>query len=614
MNFLLARGRRLAARNRRLLKALPGVPWLVRSLQWRQYARWCRQVEPTAAELAAMRAEAEALGDGAPRISILMPVYNTLPAHLDAAIESVRAQAWPYWQLCLCNDASTDPAIRDRLDAWVRQDARILVLHLPQNQGIALATAAALTLAEHPFIGFLDHDDCLAPWALYFAARYLIAQPQLDVLYSDEDKLDLSGRRYAPHFKPDWNPELFHAANYLCHFVVLRRALIAAAGGPRAGYDGAQDHDLLMRCIAHTAPERIAHIPAVLYHWRESLTSTAHSAQAKPYAQASGIRALRTLVEGSGVEVTDGLFPFSYRLRHPLPADPPLISILIPTRDGLERLRRCIDSIQRLSAYRRFELLIVDNQSRDPQMLSYLDALAAQPNARVLRYDQPFNYSAINNYAAEQARGEVLLLLNDDVEVLGADWLGEMLSQLLRPGVGVVGAKLYYPNGRIQHAGLILGIGGVAAHPHKHFVGTDYGYFGRLSLPQALSAVTGACLMVRRADYQRVGGLDAEHLAVAYNDVDFCLRIGALGLRCVWTPYAELLHHESLSRGSDRLPAKRQRLAREARVMRERWGTKLDRDPAYNPNLTLQGEDFSLAPRPVSYVARLRSDLASRAR
>lgn len=609
MNFLIARGRRLAARNRRLLKALPGIPQLVRVLQRREYARWCKQVEPTATDLAALRAEAEQLGVTAPRVSILMPVYNTVPEHLEAAIESVRAQAWPHWQLCICNDASTDPTIRMRLDAWARQDARIRVLHLSQNQGIALATAASLTLAEHPFIGFLDHDDCLAPWAMYFVARYLTAKPQLDVLYSDEDKLDLSSQRYAPHFKPDWNPELFHAANYLCHFVVLRRALIDAAGGPRGGYDGAQDHDLLMRCIAQTTAERIVHVPAVLYHWRESPTSTAHSVDAKPYAQSAGIRALQSLTQGNGVEVTDGLFPFSYRLRYPLPADPPLVSILIPTRDGLERLKRCVDSIQKLSSYRRFELLIVDNQSRDAQMLAYLDTLAAQSDVRVLRYNQPFNYSAINNFAAEQARGEVLLLLNDDVEVLSAGWLEELLSQLLRPDVGVVGAKLYYPNGRIQHAGLILGIGGVAAHPHKHFVGTDYGYFGRLSLPQAFSAVTGACLMVRKVDYQRIGGLDAEHLPVAYNDVDFCLRVGALGLRCVWTPYAELAHHESLSRGSDRLPAKRRRLLREAQVMRERWSARLDRDPAYNPNLTLRREDFSLADRPLSYLDRLRSDL-----
>ncbi|MDP9139166.1 MAG: glycosyltransferase family 2 protein [Pseudomonadota bacterium] len=605
MNFFLARGRMLAARNRRILKALPGMRKLVHVLQRREYARWSRRVEPGSAELEAMRAEAVRIGASAPRVSILMPVFNTQHAHLEAAIESVRAQAWLHWQLCICNDGSSDPEIRAMLDAWAQRDSRIRVCHLPQNQGIGLATKAALALADSPFIGFLDHDDCLAPWALYFVARTLLARPQLDVLYSDEDKLDLAGQRYSPHFKPDWNPELFHGANYLCHFVVLRRIVLDAAGGPRGGYDGAQDFDLLMRCVAQTTAERIVHVPAVLYHWRESETSTARSIDAKPYAHAAGLAALKALQGEGAVEVGDGPFPVSYRVRHPLSADAPLVSILIPTRDGLEQLRRCIDSIVGISTYRAFELLVLDNQSSDPQMLAYLAELAAQPYVRVLRYDHAFNYSAINNFGAEHARGEVLLLLNDDVEVRNSDWLEEMLGQLLRPGIGVVGAKLYYPNGRIQHAGVILGIGGVAAHGHKHFIGSDFGYFGRLSLTQAVSAVTGACLMVRRRDYQRLQGLDATELPIAYSDIDFCLRLSELGLRCVWTPYAELTHHESLSRGRDYTPEKRQRLAREARVMRGRWGAKLDSDPAYNPNLTLDREDFSLADQPESYLDRL---------
>jgi GT2 family glycosyltransferase len=605
VNYLLARGHLLAARSKRMLAAIPGLRRAVRALRRREYSKWREAVEPGAADLRRMREQAQRLGSSATRIAVIMPVYNPVRAHLEAAIASVVAQAWPHWQLCICNDASGDPQIRALLDAWAAREPRIQVTHLAENRGIALATAAALTLADSPFVGFLDHDDCLAPWALYFVARTIAAQPQLDILYSDEDKLDTEDKRRAPHFKPDWNPELFHAVNYLCHMVVLRRALVEAVGGMRAGFDGAQDYDLLLRCVAATSAERIAHIPAVLYHWRESATSTANSAAAKPYAHAAGVAALKSRFAAVSAVVDDGLFPTSYRLRYPLPVPAPRISILIPTRDGHVQLRRCIDSIRRLSDGHAFELLILNNQSRDPATLEYLAQQAQLPGTRVLDYDQPFNYSAINNFGAQHAQGDVLLLLNDDVEVLRAGWLDEMLGRLMQPGVGVVGAKLYYPDGRLQHAGVILGIGGVAGHSHKFFAGDDPGYYGRLQLPQTVSAVTGACLMVRRAVYQAVGGLDAEQLPIAYNDVDLCLRIGASGLRCVWTPYAELVHHESLSRGAEDTPDKLARLAREARVMTGRWGAQLLRDPAYNPNLSLAREDFSLASEPESWLQRL---------
>lgn len=569
------------------------------------YAQWCEAVEPSESDLRRLRAEGDAAAGVT--LSVVMPVFNPRLPHLEAAIDSVRSQSYARWTLCVCDDASTEPAVGALLERYARLDSRIRVCRRDENGGIAAASADALALADGEFIALLDQDDRLPPWALHFVADALVQRPDADLVYSDEDKLADDGTRFSPHFKPDWNPELLHSINYFGHLLVIRRSLVDRAGGFRAGFDGSQDYDLILRCIRLTVPERIAHVPAVLYHWRAARGSTARSVSAKPYAHEAGIRALRAhLADQPGVSVEDGPFPTSYRVRHPQPTPAPLVSVIVPTRDGGERLKRCIASVLEPRGDRSVEVIVVNNRSREPGTLDELARLRGHPQVRVFDYEHDFNYAAINNFAAKQARGDVLLLLNDDVEAVSADWFEEMLSQLCCDGVGAVGAKLHYADGRIQHAGVILGIGGVAGHSHKYFPGSHPGYFGRLVLPQTVSALTGACLMVRAETYRAVGGLDEDHLRIAFNDVDFCLRLRERGLRCVWTPYARLIHHESASRGPEDTPDKRARFARERAYMKRRWQGGLLSDPCYSPNLSLEREDFSLREDAQPYIRQLR--------
>ncbi|WP_370307123.1 glycosyltransferase family 2 protein [Sinimarinibacterium flocculans] len=566
------------------------------------YAAWAARVEPRAGELQRLAARA---ARGGPLISVVMPVYNPDMTHLREAVASVQAQAYPHWQLCLCNDASTDPAVAPFLDALAAAEPRVRLQHRLHNGGIGLASADAAALADGEFLALLDQDDRLPAWALAFVARALADRPDTDLLYTDEDKFDDSGRRHSPHFKPAFNPELLAAINYVGHLLVVRRSLYVAVDGFRGGFDGAQDYDLVLRCTAAITPDRIAHLPAVLYHWRAHAGSTARDAGRKPYAQAAGVAALTAIHGAADATVAEGPLPTSYRVVRPRANPPPRVTVMIPTRDGGAHLQKCLDSLLGRTAYPRMELLILDNQSRDPRTLRLLERAGRREGVQVLAYDHPFNYSAINNFGARHAQGEVLVLLNDDIVVRGNDWLDQMLAALMLPGVGVVGAKLHYPDGRVQHGGVVLGIGGVAGHAHKYFPRRHAGYFGRLALPQAVSAVTGACLMVRRETYEALGGLDEQHLAVAFNDVDFCLRVRERGLRCVWTPYAELTHLESASRGDDETGERHRRFQREAVYMKRRWASELREDPFYSPYLTLRREDFSLGETPPGYLSRL---------
>jgi GT2 family glycosyltransferase len=387
-----------------------------------------------------------------------------------------------------------------------------------------------------------------------------------------------------------------YSQNYFSHLGVYRRELVQAVGGFRAGYEGSQDYDLVLRCVARIEDARdVVHIPEVLYHWRMAEGSTAGGHEQKSYASEAGRKALQDHFDAAALAVHVTVrAPGIYRHRWAMPSDAPLVSLIVPTRDGIEVLRTCIESILEKTSYRNYEILIVDNQSSCPRTLAYLAQLAATGKARVLAYDRPFNYSAINNFAAAQARGSILGLINNDVEVINADWLTEMVSHVVRPDVGCVGAKLYYPNDTIQHGGVVCGIGGIANHAHRHFAKDSPGYFGRLWLIHNLSAVTGAALVVRKPVFDEVGGLDEAGLPVAFNDVDLCLKVKQAGYRNLWTPFAELYHHESVSRGSDEAPEKRQRFLGECAVMYARWDRELACDPYYNPNLTRQREDFSL--------------------
>lgn len=534
----------------------------------------------------------------APLISVLMPVYNAPPAYLNKAINSVINQLYPHWELCIADDCSSDQALRDLLTQHAKSDRRIKVVFRGTNGHISAASNTALELATGDYVALLDHDDELSEDALYHVAREINAHPDLDIVYSDEDKLDSLGNRYDPHFKSDWNPDLFLAQNYLSHLGVYRTELVRQVGGFRTGYEGSQDYDLALRCLAQRHNAVIRHIPAILYHWRAVDGSTAKHRSEKDYATLAGIKALQDYLEQRGdldFEVEMGRYPTTYRVRYPLPNTPPKVSLIIPTRDHCDILSTCISSILEKTTYQNYEIVIVDNQSEDPDTCAYLKQIVREQRVRVLNYPHPFNYSAINNHAVEHCTGELLGLVNNDIEVISPDWLTEMVSHAARPEVGTVGAKLYYTNGTIQHAGVIVGLGGVAGHSHKHFPQDAPGYFYRLNVVQNVSAVTAACMLVRRAVYEEVGGLNDKELTIAFNDVDFCLKVREAGYRNVWTPYAELYHHESVSRGAEDTPEKAARFSREVAHIKATWGRLLERDPFYSPHLTLEREDFSIA-------------------
>jgi glycosyltransferase involved in cell wall biosynthesis len=542
-----------------------------------------------------------------PLISVVMPVYNTPERWLRRAIGSVRAQTYSNWQLCIADDASTEPHVRAVLEEAAASDPRVVVRFRPKNGHISEASNSALELATGSFVALLDHDDELTPDALFEVAAALDARPDAGYIYSDEDKIDEEGRRHQPYFKPDWLPDLFLGQNYTCHLSVYRTELVRAAGGFRPGYEGSQDWDLALRVVERISADQIVHIPKVLYHWRAIPGSTAVRVSEKSYSVESARRALTDHFAYLGQKVE--LLPVvgdNWRVKYPLPSPPPLVSLVIPTRNQLSHLRRCIDGILERTAYPLYEIIVVDNGSDDPETLVYLGSLSdgSHPllrppvRAEVLRFDGPFNYSAINNFAVARSRGAVVGLLNNDVEVINAEWLEEMVSQASRPEIGCVGAMLYYPNDTIQHAGVVLGLGGVAGHVFRHFPrGTD-GAFNRARLAQNYSAVTAACLVVRRSIYGQVGGLDEDALSIAFNDIDFCLKVQEAGYRNLWTPFAELYHHESVSRGAENTVEKVERFRSEIETMLKRWGPKLMEDPAYNPNLSLDFPDYSLAAPP----------------
>ncbi len=531
-----------------------------------------------------------------PLISVLMPVYETPRELLDEAIRSVLAQVYGDWELCIANDGSKSRHIRPQLDRWAARDRRIRVVHRAGNGQISRATNDAFALATGQWIAMLDHDDVLAPNALAEIALAIAARPDAALIYSDEDKIDGSGRRFDPHFKPDHSPELLRSMNYFNHLTVCRADLVRAVGGWRPGFEGAQDYDLVLRIVEQVAPERIVHVPKVLYHWRATTGSTALAGSEKDYACRNGLRALeghlsRTTPDARAIRIP-GL-PF-YRVRHAIRQPAPLVTLIIPTRDRVDLLRVAVGSILEKTTYQPFEIIVVDNNSEQAETFAYFDEIASHPNLRIVRYPHPFNYSAINNEAVRHARGEIIGLVNNDVEVITPDWLDEMVSWAQLDRVGCVGAKLYFPDETIQHAGVILGLGGVAGHSHKYLPRGENGYFSRARVLQNLSAVTGACLLVRRTVYDEVGGLDEVSFEVAFNDVDFCLRVRAAGYDNVWTPFAELYHHESPSRGPEDTPEKRARFDRENAQMKQRWAAQLAADPFYSPNLTMDSEDFGL--------------------
>ncbi len=567
-----------------------------RSSELVSYDDWIDVVERRACPSPSEQESAIAGWAHQPTFSIITPVNDTESGALRECLDSVLAQTYPHWELCIADDASREPHVRRILSEYAASDPRIRIAFRERTGRVAEASNTALTLARGDHVTFLDHDAVLAPHALFTVARALQERPSAELVYSDEDKLDQLGRRCEPYFKPDFAPDLLYAQNYIAHLAVYRRKLVEAAGGFRPGYEGSQDYDLLLRCIHRISDTRdIVHVPEVLYHSRKTADSTATSTWNQDHATEAARRALKEHFDLAhpGVRVS-ATSPGLYRAHWPLPDPAPLVTLIIPTRDSHDVLKKCVGSIRKRTTYPNYEILLVDNQSSCVETRSYLEALAREQSVRVLRYDAPFNFSAINNFAVREARGTVLGLLNNDVEVINDDWLTELVSHALRSEIGCVGAKLYYPDDTIQHAGVVLGICGVAGHSHQYLDRQHDGYFGRLRVAHNVSAVTGAALVVRRQIWDEVGGLDEAELSVAFNDVDFCLRVMTAGYRNVWTPHAELYHHESKSRGSDETPEKAARFRGEREVMLQRWGPLLSRDPFYSPHLSRVREDYSL--------------------
>lgn len=531
-----------------------------------------------------------------PKISVVLPVYDPPLAALDEAIWSVRNQLYPNWELCIADDASKNEAVRELLKRHASEDERIQTVFRTKNGHISAASNSALEIATGEFVALLDNDDLLSQHALFHVAAAINEQPDAVLLYSDEDKIDEAGRRYDPYFKCEFNYELLLSQNMICHLGVYRRDVLSRIGGFRLGFEGAQDYDLALRVIEQIEPHRVVHVPRVLYHWRAIAGSTALAAGEKNYAAEAGRRAIAEHLQRTGRKaqvVPAPQAPALNRVRFELPRELPLVSIIIPTRDRADLLGMCLDSVLKKTSYPNYEIVVIDNGSIEPETMA-LFARQPKDRVRVIRDDSPFNYSRLNNHGASEAKGDVLCLMNNDIEILTPDWIEEMVSFALRPDIGCVGARLWYPNGTLQHGGVIIGIGGIAGHSHKYIPKGSTGYFGRAVLSQSLSAVTAACLMVRREVFESVHGLD-ESLAVAFNDVDFCLRVRARGFRNVWTPFAEMNHHESASRGHEVTPEKQMRFQSEIDFMRARWNEDLRTDPSYSPNLTLDHEDFSLA-------------------
>jgi len=560
------------------------------------YNGWCRRFgAPLAAD--DVRRRLQRL-PSLPMISVVMPVYDPPEQWLRRAIESVRSQSYPAWQLCMADDASPAPHVTAVLAEAAASDPRIRVVRRACNGHISEASNSALALVEGEFVALLDHDDELHPDALLRMAEAIGRHPNVGVLYSDEDKIDEQGHRYEPYFKPRFDLDLLLGQNCVSHLGVYRTALMREVGGFRKGLEGSQDWDLALRCVERCGADSVIHVPYVLYHWRSIEGSTALAVSAKSYVVEAGRRAVAEHLLRTGVQAEVAVLAGGHlAVRRPLPALPPKVSIIVPTRDRVDLLQQCVESVLGRSTYPNFELLIVDNNSEESATLAYFEAIVADPRVTLLRYPHPFNYSALNNFAARHATGEVLCLLNNDIEVISPGWLDEMVAQALRPGIGAVGAMLYYPDDTIQHGGVLLGFSGVAGHLYSGWPRGTGGHMGRACLVQRLSAVTAACLVVRRALWDEAGGLD-EALSIAFNDIDFCLRLDAKGHANLWTPHAELYHHESASRGKEDTPEKQQRFKSEVDFMLQRWSERLADDRAYNPNLCLTSTPFALASPP----------------
>lgn len=533
-----------------------------------------------------------------PLISVAVPAYRTPEKFLAQMIDSLLAQTYGNWELCIANGSPEDSAMKKVLEEYTKKDSRIRVSELTENKGIAGNTNAALEMAQGEFVGLLDHDDLLAPNALYEIVRALDEDRNLDAVYTDEDKVTTElDEHFQPHLKPDFNLDLLRSNNYICHFFVVRRSIVQKVGGFCQEFDGAQDHDFIFRCI-ETA-EKVGHIPEILYHWRTHKASTADNPASKMYAFDAGKRAIEAHLKRTG---TEGIVSHTpdlgfFRVKYPVQGQP-LVSVIIPNKDEKETLKACIDSIREKTEYPNYEIIIVENNSTTDEIFQYYKELSQDPRIRLLRWKKEFNYSAINNYGVRHANGEYLLFLNNDVTVITPGWIKELLGVCQRPEVGAAGVKLIYPDNTIQHAGCVIGLGGIAGHMFVDMPANRTGYLHKASILQDMSAVTAACMMMKRTAFEEAGGF-TEKLSVAFNDVDLCLKVRKNHKLIVYDPYVQLYHMESKTRGAEDNKEKVRRFQEEIEYMRCQWIDILKKgDPYYNKNLSLTKWNYSLRPLP----------------
>ncbi|MGG6554812.1 UNVERIFIED_CONTAM: glycosyltransferase family 2 protein [Blautia caecimuris] len=533
-----------------------------------------------------------------PLISVAVPAYRTPEKFLAQMIDSLLAQTYGNWELCIANGSPEDSAMKKVLEEYTKKDSRIRVSELTENKGIAGNTNAALEMAQGEFVGLLDHDDLLAPNALYEIVRALDEDRNLDAVYTDEDKVTTElDEHFQPHLKPDFNLDLLRSNNYICHFFVVRRSIVQKVGGFCQEFDGAQDHDFIFRCI-ETA-EKVGHIPEILYHWRTHKASTADNPASKMYAFDAGKRAIEAHLKRTG---TEGIVSHTpdlgfFRVKYPVQGQP-LVSVIIPNKDEKETLKACIDSIREKTEYPNYEIIIVENNSTTDEIFQYYKELSQDPRIRLLRWKKEFNYSAINNYGVRHANGEYLMFLNNDVTVITPGWIKELLGVCQRPEVGAAGVKLIYPDNTIQHAGCVIGLGGIAGHMFVDMPANRTGYLHKASILQDMSAVTAACMMMKRTAFEEAGGF-TEKLSVAFNDVDLCLKVRKNHKLIVYDPYVQLYHMESKTRGAEDNKEKVRRFQEEIEYMRCQWIDILKKgDPYYNKNLSLTKWNYSLRPLP----------------
>ena len=558
------------------------------------YQKWIRHHLPDRNELEKQKKTSFGYR---PKISFVVPLYKTPEKYLRRLTESFQEQTYSNWELCFSDGSGAQSPLTELLKELTAKDNRIKYVSHEEPLQISENTNSAIEIATGDFIAFADHDDELTPNALFECVKAINEKPQTLVIYTDEDKMSMDGHKFfQPHFKPDYNPDLLCTVNYICHLFVVSRKVIEKVGGLRSEFDGAQDYDFVLRCVEAVKDEEICHIPKILYHWRCHEDSTAENPESKLYAFEAGRRAIQAHYERTGIhaEVFEGEYLGLYRTKFIRDHDP-LISIIIPNKDHIDDLKRCMESIEQKSTYKNYEYIIVENNSTDPATFEYYKKLEAEnPRVRMVYWDGVFNYSAINNYGASFAKGEYLLLLNNDTEIINPDCLEELLGYCMRKDVGAVGARLYYEDDTIQHAGVVIGFGGIAGHCFVQQKRGTTGYCHRIICAQDYSAVTAACMMVKRSAFDAVGGL-SEELAVAFNDIDFCMKLRKAGYLIVYNPYAELYHYESKSRGLEDTPEKVARFNKEVATFEKKWPDILKKgDPYYNPNLTLKSQDFSL--------------------